>query len=1068
MHSLKHLLNKGLSIFFALALISSLATAQQLTVGGAQQPTGSLRGVVKDEAGGVVVGATVTLVDASGTEKTATTNQEGVYTFTGVTTGHYTVRAAAPGFAAYENADVSLTSARRESLDITLAIALAQESVTVQSEPGVSTEPESNQNALVIKDKDLDALPDDPDDLAAALQALAGPAAGPNGGQIYVDGFSNGQIPPKDAIREIRINQNPFSAEFDQIGFGRIEILTRPGSDRFRGQTFFSFSDESLNSRDPFAERRAPSQGRNFGGNFGGPIQKKKSSFFVNFEKRDTDNNSIINTQIVDPTTLVFEPFNRTIIVPFRRTSFSPRVDYAINQNNTLVARYNFSHNVQRNRGASEQVLDIDPFFGVVRTFASNSTEQSVQLTETAILSPTVINETRFQFERGTSNSGGDNTRPVLNVSGAFTAGGASAAPARNTNREIELQNYTTFIHGMHSLKAGARLRDVNISDFTQSGFNGTFVFAGTQSLSSSELFRNVLAGVPGALPTQLNISGGNPLADVSQFDLGAFVQDDWRMRPNFTVSAGLRYENQTNISSAFNFAPRLSFAYSLGSQQSRPKTVLRGGFGIFYSRIGENLTLQENRFNGTNQQQFVIFLQPVPAACGADPSATPGCAAADRVAAIQAQNAAAQSILSLFPNVPSIDQLTPFRQALTTRRLAEDIETPYSIQSTFSVERQLPHNITGTVTYINTHTVHLLRSRNINAPLNGVRPLGDAAGNVILFESSGLLNQNQLRVQVNTRLNPKFTLFGFYTLGKSNSNTDGVNTFPANNFDLTDEYGRAAFDIRHSFNFGGSFDSPWWGLRFNPFLIASTGRPFNITTGLDNNGDTTFNDRPAFADALSPTCVANSPGCDVKDTPFGKFDIRPKLGQTIIPRNFGQAPGFFSVNMRISKVVGFGESRNARSSAAANRAQGQGGAQTAAQGNGQDNAQGGGARRGGGGGRAGGGGGGARGGGGGGEGGGGGGGGPRGGGGFGPGGMFGGGGGPGGASDKRYQLTFSVNVNNILNRANLGSPVGNLSSSLFGLPRVSAGGFGGFGGGGGGGGAAGNRKVELQIRLNF
>jgi hypothetical protein len=1047
---LKQLLTKTLTVLFALAIATTVVPAQQLAIAAGQQPTGSLRGVVKDEQGGVVVGATVTLVDASGTEKTATTNQEGVYTFTGITPGHYLVRATQGGFAQFENADVNVTGTGRERLDITLAVSLKEESVTVQSEPGVSTEPESNQSALVIKDKDLDALPDDPDDLAAALQALAGPAAGPNGGQIYVDGFSNGQIPPKDAIREIRINQNPFSAEFDQIGFGRIEILTRPGSDKYRGQTFFSFSDESLNSRDPFADRRAPSQGRNYGGNFSGPIQKKKSSFFVNFEKRDTDNNSIINTFIVDPVApFANDLINRTIVVPFRRTSFSPRIDYAINKNNTLVARYNYSHNAQRNTGASEQVLDIDPFFGIKRTNASQNTEQSVQVTETAILSPTVINETRFQFERSTRKSGGDISRPVINVSGAFTAGGSNSAPASNVNKQWELQNYTTWVRGLHSVKFGARVRDVNISDLTQSGFNGTFIFAGGFTQSSTDLFRSVLAHTPGALPTQLNISGGNPLADVSQFDAGLFAQDDWRVRPNLTVSAGLRYENQTNISSAFNFAPRLAFAYSLGGKQSRPKTVLRGGFGIFYSRISESLTLSENRFNGTNQQQFIITQRPVPTLCGA--TVTTGCATADQVATIQAQNAAAASILSLFPNTPTIDQLAPFRQALTTRRLADDIQAPYSMQSTFSVERQLPHNITGTATYINTHTLHLLRSRNINAPLNGVRPLGDAAGNVYLYESSGLLNQNQLRLQINTRLNPKFTIFGFYTLGKSNSNTDGAGTFPANNYDLTGEYGRTSSDRRQTFNLGGSYDAPWWGLRFNPLITASTGGPFNITTGLDNNGDTTFNDRPAFADALSPNCVPNSAGCDVKDTPWGKFDIRPKPGQTIIPRNFGQASGFFSVNMRVSKTIGFGETARSRARVATNGTQTPGGAQgTTAQGNTQ-----GGGRSGGGGARGGGGGDGGFGG-------------RGGGGGGGFGGMF-GGGAPGGANDKRYQMTFSVNVNNILNHANLGAPVGNLSSALFGLPRASAGGFGGFGpGGGGGGGAAGNRKVELQIRFNF
>jgi outer membrane receptor protein involved in Fe transport len=680
MQSFSNFIKSSLLAFAAVALAASVAFAQ-----GA----GTVRGQVKDEFGGILVGATVTLVDATGAEKTAVTNDEGVYVFNGVAPGRYTVRAAAEGFAPYENLEFD-ASAGRSTLDIVMSIALAQEEVSVTAEQGVSADAENNQSALVLKDKDLDSLPDDPDDLAAALQALAGPAAGPNGGQIYIDGFTGGQLPSKESIREIRINQNPFAAEFDQIGFGRIEILTRPGSDRYRGQLNFSFSDESLNSRDPFAARRAPSQGRNFGGNFGGPIVRGKSSFFVDFDKRDTDSNAIINTQIVNPVTFGFDPVVRTVLVPGRRTSFSPRVDLALNQSNTLVVRYNYSRNEVDNLGVSELVLDVDPFFGITRTFARANREHSLSLTETAILTPTVINETRFRFERGSSESGGDISRPVLQVSGAFTAGGASAAPQENSTTNWELQNYTTFSRGLHSLKAGARVRGISIDDITQSGFNGTFFFAGSNNLNSAELFRRVIDpnDTTGALPTQLNISGGDPLAEVSQTDVGLFIQDDWRLRPNFTLSAGLRYENQTNIDSNFNFAPRLSFAYALGgAQQARPTTVVRGGFGVFYSRVADNLTLQANRFNGTNQQQFVVQQVGIPAVCGTDSTtATSGCASADRVAALEAQNAVARSILGNFPNVPTIEQLAPFRQALTTRRLADDLQAPYSIQSTVSV----------------------------------------------------------------------------------------------------------------------------------------------------------------------------------------------------------------------------------------------------------------------------------------------------------------------------------------------------------------------------------------------
>lgn len=1018
------IIKRGLNLILALVLtvaVTPLATAQG-TMGG-------VRGQITDEFGGVIVGATVTLIDASGAEKTVTTNEDGVYVFNNLAPGRYTVRAATTGFGVYENTEVQIAAGRRASLDIKLSVTLVQEDVTVAAESPVSTEAENNQSALVIKGTDIDSLPDDPDDLAAALQALAGPAAGPEGGQIFIDGFTGGRIPPKESIREIRINQNPFSAEFDRLGFGRVEILTRPGTDKMRGQTFFQFGDESLNSRDPFAARRAPYQQREFGGNLSGPIIKGKASFFVDFDRRDRDGNAIINAQSVDPATFNFNGINRTLVVPTRRTSFSPRVDYQLNATNTLVGRYTFTRVNTNNLGANEFSLDVDPFFPTLdRTFSRRNTDQTFQLTETAILSPTVVNETRFQFQRGTSFSGGDISAPIIFVRDAFVGGGSQAGPARNTETRYEVQNYTSFTLGLHSLKAGARVRGVRITDFTQQNFNGTYVFAGlpatpaTPAITSLEQFRLFRLGTAGILPSQLSLSGGNPEASVSQVDFGAFIQDDWRVRKDFTLSGGLRYETQTNISSSFNFAPRLAFAYSPGAGARPAKTVIRGGFGIFYTRFAENFTLQANRFNGQNQQQFIISA-PAPN----DNSAR----------AAQARN-----LLRQFPNVPTVADLSQFALPQTTRQVAPDLQSPYTIQSTVSVERLLPGRITLTTSYVNTRTLHLLRTRNINAPINGVRPLGDALGNIYQFESSGRLNQNQLIIFANTRFNPRLSIFANYTLGKANSDSDGAGTFPADNYDLTTEYGRSSLDVRQRFFFGGSISAPW-GVRLNPFVIAASGVPFNITTGLDNNRDTLFTDRPAFAtDQTRPE--------NLKQTPFGNFDINPVPGTPIIPRNYGQSPGIFTVNLRINKTFGFGDLPGANR-AAANGQQPDGG-QTAA---GSGTA----GRRGGGGdgGRPGGGGagGGSRGG-------------P--GGPFGGGGIFGGGGG-GGAEQKRYNVTFGLNFNNILNRTNPGPVTGNLSSRFFGQSTQSGGSFGfgpGGGGPGGGGAAAGNRRIEAQIRFSF
>ncbi|HZH89340.1 MAG TPA: carboxypeptidase regulatory-like domain-containing protein [Pyrinomonadaceae bacterium] len=1064
--NLSSYITRGFNLLLAFALTGVLAAAQG---------TGGLRGTITDEFGGIIVGATVTLVDAAGAEKTATTNDEGVYTFTNLAPGAYTVRATTAGFGLYENARVSVVAGRRESLDIKLSVTLENEDVTVAAETPVSTEAENNQSALVIKGTDIDALPDDPDDLAAALQALAGPSAGPNGGQIFIDGFTGGRIPPKESIREIRINQNPFSAEFDRLGFGRVEILTRPGTDKLRGQGNFSFGDESLNSRDPFAERRAPFQLRNYGFNLSGPIRKGKSSFFVDFDRRESDDNAIINAQLITPDTFDLVNVNRTLVVPRRRTTFSPRLDHQLNAKNTLVARYTFSRVQTDNLGVSEFSLDIDPFFGVDRTFSRKNTDHTFQLTETAILSPSVINETRFQFQRGRSESDGDISAPVITVRDAFIGGGSQNGITNNTETRYELSNYTSFTLGLHSLKAGARVRGVRITDLSERGFNGAFTFAGgaapqlkenneivferspttgemvplLQNITSIErfrraqIFREQCEQFParcltpaellarGASPTQFSISGGNPEASVSQLDFGAFIQDDWRVRKDLTLSGGLRYERQTNISSSFNFAPRLSFAYSPGGGARQPKTVIRGGFGIFYTRFGEDFTLQANRFNGSNQQQFIII---APAAN--DNSAR----------AVQARN-----ILNNYPNVPTIEQLTGFAVPQTTRVVATDLQSPYTIQSTASVERLLPGRVTVTASFVNTRTLHLLRTRNINAPVGGVRPLGDTRGNVFQYESSGILNQNQLIVNANTRFNPNFSIFANYTLGKASSDTDGAGTFPADNYDLSAEYGRSALDIRHRFFLGGSISAPW-GIRLNPLIFASTGAPFNITTGLDNNRDTQFNDRPAFATAS--TLAAN-----LKQTPFGNFDLNPAPGAEIIPRNYGRSAAQFTVNMRINKSFGFGVVPGA----AARRTVAAAGGQTPVAGE-ETAAGGGGGRRGG---RGGGGGaGGARAGGSGRGGGGGGGGGA-----FGQGGIFGaggrgGGGGVGGGEQKRYNLTLGVNIFNIFNRTNLGPFVGNLSSDRFGQATQSGGGFG-FGGGGGGGGA-GNRRVEAQVRFSF
>jgi Carboxypeptidase regulatory-like domain/TonB dependent receptor len=993
----------------------------------AQQRVGSLKGQVLDELGGAIVGAAVTAIDGRGVEKSSVTNDNGSFTINGLAPGKYTLRAINAGFAMYENAEVEIVAGKIQQLDITLKVAIEEQKVTVAADSReLSVEPENNAGAVVLKGEDIEALPDDPDDLAAALQALAGPSAGPNGGQIFVDGFTGGRLPPRASIREVRINSNPFSAEYDRLGFGRIEILTRPGTDRFRGQASFNFNDDALNARNPFANSRPPIQTRQYGGNLGGPIKKGKASFFVDFDKRDIDDETLIVAKVLDANNNIVD-FRETFPVPNRRTSFSPRVDFQINENHTLVARYNYTKN--------SRIDGVGGFQLPSRAYDRENSEQSIQFTETAIINKTIINETRFEFEHNTSLQNADNSIPTLDVQDGFTGGGAQVGQSHNDTNDWELTNNTTMVQGAHSLKFGARFRSVSIDNFSPQNFGGTYTFfggalgpildpndnaVGVDIVSSIERYRRTVVFLQqgrspaeirllGGGATQFRLSDGNPETNISQWDIGGFFQDDWKVRPNFTLSLGLRYENQKNIDSNLNFAPRLGFAWSPGGQQS--KTVIRGGYGVFYERVSESLTQTATRLNGTNQQQFTV------------------------------QNP------DFFPLIPTAEQLLAFSVPGTVYRLADGLQAPYTLQAVFSVERQLPHNITLASSYINVRTLHVLRTRPINAPLpgtfipgvpeSGIRPLNCAdfippdinpstRCNLFEYESSGRYNQNQFILNFNSRFSRNITMNAFYVLSKSNSDADGIGSLPANPYDFSTEYGRASGDIRHRFVMTGTIRT-LWGVSLNPFVIVQSGRPFNITLGRDINGDTFNTERPA----LAPAGIDCADRANFRCTPFGNFKLTFAPGDVMIPRNFGEGPGSTTVNLRVSKTWSFG-SEGGSGNAGQNQ-QGQGQRNEG----GQRAIMGGGGMRGpggpGGGGR----------------------------GGFGGpgGGGFGGGGGGG-----RYNLTFSVNFQNILNHVNLNNPVGNIGSSLFGQSTATSGGFGGFGGGVG----AYNRRIDASIRFSF
>ncbi|HWE51615.1 MAG TPA: carboxypeptidase regulatory-like domain-containing protein [Bryobacteraceae bacterium] len=1022
-------------LFRALLSLTALAWLVAAPRQATAQTQGSIRGLVTDPSAAVVPGATV-VASGNGVTRTAKSDGQGRYTLANVPPGAYSIRADASGFVTFTQSDINVSSGQANGFDIALQIAAEaqQVQVTDQAASSLSTDASSNVGAIVLKEADLEALPDDPDDLQADLEALAGPSAGPNGAQFFVDGFSGGQLPPKSSIREIRINSNPFSSEFDRPGFGRIEILTKPGTDSYHGQAFVNYGNKVFDSRNPFLTSAPPLYNYTLlTGNLGGPINKK-SSFFIDYNRRDINENSLVNARYLNAS-LQEVPYNAAVVVPNRQWQISPRLDYAINANNTLVLRYNHTQ--------SSNLTGVGGFTLPNQETQSYTKGNTVQITETAILGTKAVDETSFQFRdnhNNINNANGDPSVPGLNVNGSFMAGGApyglanGLAASNNDNLGFELRNFVTLAQGSHAIKIGFRARQNNQSILSTSNFNGSYTFnapntqngvpacfagTGITAPTSLDLYQQteemLSQGIPistilaqGCGPSEFTLNGGIVYQPVRQFDLGAYVQDDWRFRPNLTINMGFRYETQNNIHDHFDPAPRIGFAWAPGAKGNKPsKTVIRGGYGIFFDRFDESNTLNTLRYNGSAEQNYLIN------------TSNPGSAAALAYFAPSAATTCftVTSGNCSTPVIPPASLLAAQNQVIY--RVSSSYRAPYQSQMAVGVDRQLPGRTQLSVNFIDTRGVHVQRLRDINAPLDSnplLRPFA-GFGDIYQYESSGIFKQSQLVFSANSRLNSHFSLQGNYAYGHAHTNASG---FPMDQYNDAQDWGRAPYDVRSRAVITGNIGLPW-RISASPFMQMSSGSPFNITTGQTYNGDGIYNARPGFASASQ--CGLGLPS--IKCTPFGNFNVDPGVGAQVIPFDYAEGPATFSVNLRLSRTWGWGE----RKGTDANRPRGGGGR--------------GGPPGGGGGGR-----GGPPGGGFGGFGGGGG----RGGGGF---GGFGGGG-----NNNRYNVTATVSARNLLNHVNDGTPNGALNSPFFGQSLALAQGVGG--------GSAGNRKIELQVRFSF
>ena len=784
----------------------------------------SVHGVVADPTGAIVPNAEIDLLDPSGAVAgTIHSDEEGNFQLAAPHAGTFTLVVSEPGFDTVRTpvviaAPVAVTSGTTKTVamppaalvHIVLPIAAVAAMVRVNSDSSEdATAPDANHDSSVMTASDLKALPIFDNDYATAMGAFLDQNVSDTGGTgLMVDGVeANRATVSASAVKEIRINQDPYSAQYYWPGRGQMEIITKSTADHYHGQFNFLFRNSALNAQNALAPTKPFEQRQNYEGHVTGPIPHlNKTSFLGSFNRVLYDQDSVISATL-EPT--IADPsgaYQANVYAPARDTEFSTRVAHQFREGVSGYAQYSYQDATAENEGVGGQSLAAAGYNNKFR-------EDDFVAHLDQALSGEMLNQVSLVGERDSTQNINVAEAPQISVAGDFASGSAQA-DSLATEFNARVYDMLTWTKGRHTIKLGVGTPHIDRRAYDDNtNALGSYTFGPTLASDGVTVLQTALQNYAANLPSGFTQNTGDVHFVYHQQEMGAFVQDQFKVNERFTITPGLRYDWQNFLATRrLGFSPRVSFAWLLNDDS---KTVLRGGGGIYYDRFGSGPLLDLARYENARRRSLVLSLNPATL-----PST--GCVPVTNCFVLAAQP-------------PNLAELAP------------NARIPYQMQYGLSLERQLGEKATGVMSVYSARGIGAFRSVDINAPTpeSGytVRPNPDF-GRIRQMQPEGFWEGDGMDVSYRGRLNKYFTGFGRYTWSHYEANTGGIGWFPQNQYAPNDEWADTNWDRRNRLGMYAMFN-PESVLNLSAGIFANSGTPWTVTTGTDAYGDDLFNTRP-------------------------------------------------------------------------------------------------------------------------------------------------------------------------------------------------------------------------------